>query len=396
MRILFDCSNLKTGGALQNGLSFIKMAMHDNRHEWYIAVSYELSKQVPSEWEDKFAFFKRLSPLKNIIDYNNLRKKMLKIESTIKPDIVFSMFGPAYWRPTTVQVSGFAIPHFLYPDIDIFKNFKGISVWFRKINLFCLLKFKRRLFCLSDYLIAETDVVKKRGARNLNFPESHIYVVRNSYSPLFEEKIHSLTSKQSNKKNNTFVILIPSAWYYHKNLEIIPEIALYLKKSGLNNFIFRYTIDTNSSAWKNIQSKARKLGTVEYIQSAGTIPHADLVQEYHLSNAVCLPTLLECSTAVYPEAMATGVPIVTSDLDFAHDCCGEAALYFDPYDARQAAEKINQLIKQERLRKSLIESGYKELEKRYPSPEQKFENQLIILNDAYKRGYREKRTLKRY
>ena len=43
-----------------------------------------------------------------------------------------------------------------------------------------------------------------------------------------------------------------------------------------------------------------------------------------------LPTLLESFSATYIEAMFHGKTILTSDLDFARDVCGEAAFYFDP------------------------------------------------------------------
>ena len=36
-------------------------------------------------------------------------------------------------------------------------------------------------------------------------------------------------------------------------------------------------------------------------------------------------------------------PIVTSDLDFAHEICGASALYFDPSDVQDMCEKILQV-----------------------------------------------------
>lgn len=38
-----------------------------------------------------------------------------------------------------------------------------------------------------------------------------------------------------------------------------------------------------------------------------------------------MPSLLECFTATYPEAMRMERPIVTTDLAFAQGLCGEAA-----------------------------------------------------------------------
>ena len=50
--------------------------------------------------------------------------------------------------------------------------------------------------------------------------------------------------------------------------------------------------------------------------SVGKILHKDLAKQYLISDIILLPTLLECSSATYPEAMIAGKPIVTTDFDF--------------------------------------------------------------------------------
>ncbi len=45
-----------------------------------------------------------------------------------------------------------------------------------------------------------------------------------------------------------------------------------------------------------------------------------------------MPTLLECFSASYLEAMYMKKIIFTSDLPFAHTVCKDAAFYFAPHD----------------------------------------------------------------
>lgn len=228
MKILFDCSNLKTGGALQNGLSFLKMSRNDKKHTWYVAVSEELGTQVPSSWDNDFAFFKRFPPRKTVFDFAMISKDMRKIDSDFNPDIVFSMFGPSYWKSKKVHVSGFAIPYFLYPDVDIFYTTKGFQRTKLLLKHFLLLKLKKYFFCKSDYLVAETDTVKKRAASYLGFPENRIFVAHNSFSPIFKDEMQKASNQKvsyASEENDIFRLLIPSAWYWHKNLEIIAELS---------------------------------------------------------------------------------------------------------------------------------------------------------------------------
>ncbi len=57
--------------------------------------------------------------------------------------------------------------------------------------------------------------------------------------------------------------------------------------------------------------------------------------------------------------MAQRKPIVTTDLDFAHDICDDAALYYSPKNVKAAAECISKLIKDEKLVYELTAKGRK-------------------------------------
>ena len=52
------------------------------------------------------------------------------------------------------------------------------------------------------------------------------------------------------------------------------------------------------------------------------------------------------------EAMSCGTAIACSNTTGMPDTCHEAALYFNPYDIEEIAEKISMLISDEKLRKS--------------------------------------------
>ena len=71
-------------------------------------------------------------------------------------------------------------------------------------------------------------------------------------------------------------------------------------------------------------------------------------------------------------------PILTTDLPFARDICGAAALYFNPESVEDAAEKIQQLIVDSELRLRLIANGLKRL-KAFDLPEERFRKILSVL-----------------
>jgi glycosyltransferase involved in cell wall biosynthesis len=57
------------------------------------------------------------------------------------------------------------------------------------------------------------------------------------------------------------------------------------------------------------------------------------------------------------EAMASGVPVITSENSSMQEIAGESALYVDPYDPASIAEKMMTLYKDEDLRNRLVRKG---------------------------------------
>ena len=82
---------------------------------------------------------------------------------------------------------------------------------------------------------------------------------------------------------------------------------------------------------------------------------------YEQADVMFQPTLLECFSATYPEAMKMQRPIVTTDIEFAHGLCGPAAHYYSPLSAEDAARAIYEVATDAALRRRLVEAGREQL-----------------------------------
>jgi glycosyltransferase involved in cell wall biosynthesis len=72
---------------------------------------------------------------------------------------------------------------------------------------------------------------------------------------------------------------------------------------------------------------------------------------------------MESFSVTYLEAMRFGVPILTTDLDFARYLCGNAAIFFNPYIRGSFTEKLLEIKRNNVLRNKLISAGYEQLGK---------------------------------
>jgi glycosyltransferase involved in cell wall biosynthesis len=77
--------------------------------------------------------------------------------------------------------------------------------------------------------------------------------------------------------------------------------------------------------------------------------------------------LLESFSGTYLEAMHFERPILTSDLDFAHDICGDAAEFFDPWQPASIKDAIVRLREDEASRKDLVAQGQVRLRQTFHS-----------------------------
>ena len=57
------------------------------------------------------------------------------------------------------------------------------------------------------------------------------------------------------------------------------------------------------------------------------------------------------------EAMAVGLPVVASDSSCLPEIYGEAAVYFDPLNVEEIAQRIMEVIQDDNLKQKLIKSG---------------------------------------
>jgi glycosyltransferase involved in cell wall biosynthesis len=105
------------------------------------------------------------------------------------------------------------------------------------------------------------------------------------------------------------------------------------------------------------------IGQHKQIHNIGPLSPEACPSLYNECDALFLPTLAECFSASYPEAMMMEKPIITTDLGFAKSICGKAALYFKPKDATSAASCIIQLLEDESLQNGLIQEGREQLNK---------------------------------
>ena len=276
---------------------------------------------------------------------------MLKqLKKKIKPDLTYTMSGPAYVKFKSFHVMGCSNPYITHAKLDAFLLLRNpVTI----IKTLARVIYQSIYIRKADYWQFQTISARDSFVRRHRIPITKTTVISNTCG------LHFFNHKKNNKVSGKKIIFSPSAAYIHKNLEIIPDVIndlLKIIKTKDKNidFEFQITLPTDSSYLSTILKKARKLNCEKYINNIGPFSVNNGPYLYCNSHLMFLPTLLETFSGSYLEAMATGTPIVTTNKDFAKDVCGSAALYFKPKDSKDAASKIFQILSDDIIKNNLI------------------------------------------
>jgi len=350
MRIIVNALSTYKGGAEQVVISFINECKKFPENDYHLLLRENILSQLQSEsFSNNFTFYEfKKRPAEGLLNYLRTMRKLKQLEKQISPDCVISTGGHGYWRPGVPLLTGYNIPHFVYEDSPYFNNRSAKEKIKhqikKKINLF--------FYGRTDAMFVQTDDVKERLQEY--FPDKSIYVVPNTVNAYFLET-SNMVNKLPEKKKDEIRLLTVSSYYPHKNLSIIKEVISELLKVDKREF--RFVLTLPDAVFDDLFSEKEK----SFIYNVGPTPIAECPALYNECDYMFLPTLLECFSASYAEAMAMNKPILTSDLGFAHTVCGDAAIYFDPLSADDIVNKILLLSNNSDIKVKLIKNGRKRM-----------------------------------
>ncbi len=161
---------------------------------------------------------------------------------------------------------------------------------------------------------------------------------------------------------NTKYILYIGVWRNHKNLVgLIKAFDILLKK---------YKVDCKlvlggkeNPYYPEIRKTWQNLGLEKKVIRPGFISEKDMPFFYKSAKVVIIPSFYEGFGLVGLEAMSLGAPVASSDIPALREILGSAAVFFNPYNPSDMAEKIFQVLKNEKLKQDLIVKGFEQIKK---------------------------------
>lgn len=359
MIFLINCSNLKVTGGLQVANSICTQLGKYRQHRFVVVMSsYFKEFDIPNGDNCKVVHYDIKNNVSTLLFGRDKFLDGLVEEHNV--DAVLTVFGPSRWRPRCKHLCGFARAQLLL------KNPLQKEVPLKERLLYRIWEwgFKKS----SDTFYTENQYISDMLPRL--FGDAKVYTVTNYYNQVFDRPdMWSRSIKLPEFKGTTLLSI--SSTGSHKNLNIMIPIAEYLEQN-YPAFQFRFVLTCDD------ERMPVPVSLRQHFVFVGTVDVSECPNLYEQADIMFMPTLLECFTATYPEAMRMDVPIVTTDLEFARGLCGDAACYYSAIDPQAAAEAILKVATNKEYATQIVTHGKERLRK-FDNYEQRADKLISIL-----------------
>lgn len=203
----------------------------------------------------------------------------------------------------------------------------------------------------AKHIFTVSKFSKSRITKLLKVPEDCISIVQNAVSDIF------IAGEKKPLHYEKKYILAVSSLDPKKNFK---NLILAFNSLSLNNYML-IIIGDKSAIFRN-EELASGLNNSNIVFS-GFVEDKELAGIYSNAFVFVYPSLYEGFGIPPLEAMASGCPVLVSDIPALRETCGEAALYCNGNDFNDIKDKLELLVKQDGLRNDLIDKGYSQSKK---------------------------------
>ena len=270
----------------------------------------------------------------------------------IKPDILHCTANTAPLFPSVKLV--ITIHDVIYMESVNFSgsSYQNFGNLYRKFIVPKVAKKAKIIITVSEF---EKKVISKR----LKIPEDKIRVIYNAVNPQFRiiSRDDLLEFKKKHQLPENFILHFGNTAPKKNTIGVLEAYSLYCSNNK-NNF----TLVITDCSTDYIESLLKEINQPELIKKIHILNYVSFTEVpflYNLAKLFLYPSHRESFGMPVIEAMACGIPVITSDTSALPEIAGGAAILVNPKNANEMAEQIDALIKDAELYNSYKEKGLK-------------------------------------
>jgi glycosyltransferase involved in cell wall biosynthesis len=211
---------------------------------------------------------------------------------------------------------------------------------------------KKSQIIITDSENTKKDIVKKLKVTNKKIQNIYLAADDKMLKKTSEKVIEDIKTK--NQIGDKPVILYVGQMRPHKNIPSLIEAFDILKKEIDAKLVIIGKPDKKHQRFFKTIDNSRN---IRDIVMPGFVSNEELSAWYKIATVFCFPSLYEGFGLPGLEAMQAGTPVVSSDTSSLPEIYRDAAIYFDPCNTKDIADKIKEVINNKIIRDDLIKKG---------------------------------------
>ena len=212
----------------------------------------------------------------------------------------------------------------------------------------------------SNRVFTVSEQSKRDILRFFNVPPEKIVVTPNAIDNRFSappSEEHVTQTRERYQLSSSYLLYVGNI-KPHKNLERLIEAFHLVRQQGRSELEL-LIIGDEISRMQSLRRAVHKYDIHRSVRFLGYVPDKTLAVLYRLASVFVFPSLYEGFGLPPLEAMASGTPVVTSNVSSLPEVVGDAAVLVDPYSAEAIADGIISVLRSTHLRGELRERGLK-------------------------------------
>lgn len=209
----------------------------------------------------------------------------------------------------------------------------------------------------ADALIAVSESTRQDAIQILDIPPQRITTTQLGHDPAFKPIRDDLIRREVREKYKLperFILYVGTV-EPRKNLPLL--IRAYQRLVAAGSDYELVVVGRHGWMYGEVYNQIEASNLQERIHLAGYVDQADLPVVYNLASLFVYPTLYEGFGLPALEALACGVPVITTDTSSLPEIVAEAGVLIPLDDEQALFEAMKSVLKDRKLRQDMIQKG---------------------------------------
>jgi glycosyltransferase involved in cell wall biosynthesis len=247
----------------------------------------------------------------------------------------------------------------IYMESSYFKILKGTGSLYQKFGNVYRKMFVPKIVKKSKKIITVSHFEKNRIGQFFGIEgDNRLTAVYNGVSEYFKPIAHKtelLRVKARYNLPDNFFFFLGNTDPKKNTKGTLKSFSDFIKQTGSDYKLVM--LDYDLSELEKLLAEIGDKALIDRIVLTGYVVNTDLPSIYCQCEVFLYPSLRESFGIPMLEAMACGVPVITSNTSSMPEIAGNAALIIDPFKPEQITNALIQITNDQALKKQLIERG---------------------------------------